>query len=64
MSKKRRHHTPQEKVMILKKNLLENGSVSDVCDEYNIHPTLFYREQKEFFEKGSMVFEKEKGSYF
>jgi len=62
MSKKRRHYTPQEKVMILKKNLLENVPVSDVCDEYNIHPTLFYRWQKEFFEKGSMVFEKEKKS--
>ncbi|WP_459878466.1 hypothetical protein [Desulfothermus naphthae] len=30
--------------------------VSNVCDEYNIHPTLFYRWQKEFFEKRSMVF--------
>ncbi|GAB6161394.1 hypothetical protein JCM12298_05530 [Desulfothermus naphthae] len=50
MSKKRRHYTPQEKVMILKKNLLENVPLSDVCDEYNIHPTLFYRWQKEFFE--------------
>ena len=60
MSKKRRHYTPEEKVMILKKNLLEKVPVSDLCDEYNIHPTLFYRWQKEFFEKGSMVFEKEK----
>ncbi|GAB6162500.1 hypothetical protein JCM12298_16590 [Desulfothermus naphthae] len=59
MGKKRRHYTPEEKVMILKKNLLENVPVLDVCDEYNIHPTLFYRWQKEFFEKGSMVFEKE-----
>jgi len=41
--------------MILKKNLLKNVPVLDVCDEYNIHPTLFYRWQREFFEKGILL---------
>ena len=60
MSKKnRRQFSPEEKVMILKKCLLENIPVSDVCDEYNIHPTVFYRWQKQFFENGSKAFEKE-----
>jgi len=30
--------------------------VSDVCEEYGLHPTVFYRWQKEFFEKGAAAF--------
>ena len=48
----RRHFTPQEKVCILKRHLLEDTPVSDLCDEFGIAPNLFYRWQKEFFENG------------
>jgi transposase-like protein len=60
MSKKRRNFTPEEKVAILRKNLLEKVPVSDLCDQYGLHPTVFYRWQKEFFENGARAFEKEK----
>ena len=53
MNKQRRHFTPQEKVAVLKRHLLEKAPVSDLCDELGILPTLFYRWQKEFFEKGA-----------
>jgi len=32
-------------------------SVSELCDEYGIHPTLFYRWQKQLFENGAVAFE-------
>lgn len=54
--KKRKNYTPEEKVLILKKHLLEKVPVSDLCDRYGLHPTVFYRWQKEFFEKGASAF--------
>jgi len=33
-------------------------AVSDVCDQVGIHPTLFYRWQKELFDRGAAVFER------
>ena len=56
MSRKRKHYSPQEKVAILKRHLVERVPVSDLCDEHGLHPTVFYRWQKEFFEKGAMAF--------
>lgn len=59
MERKRRNYSSREKVAILKRHLLERVAVSDLCDEYGLHPTVFYRWQKEFFENGSSAFEKE-----
>jgi transposase-like protein len=61
-TKKRRTFAPDEKVSILKKNFLENVAVSDLCDQHGLHPTVFYRWQKEFFENGARAFEKKKDS--
>ena len=57
MNTPRRHFTPQEKVAILKRHLLEKVPVSDLCDEFGIAPNLFYRWQKEFFENGHLAFD-------
>ena len=59
MSKKqnRRHFSAPEKVALLKRHLLENVAVADLCDEVDIAPTQFYRWQKEFFENGARAFE-------
>jgi transposase-like protein len=54
----RRRFSPQEKVAILKRHLLEGQSVSDVCDAHGLNPTQFYRWQKEFFENGAAAFER------
>ncbi|MGF1580474.1 MAG: transposase [Gemmataceae bacterium] len=58
MTKKRNRYSAQQKVAILRLHLLEKIPVSDLCDQYDIHPTLFYRWQKEFFENGAAAFEK------
>src|SRR5581483_223644 len=57
MSTARKHYSAPEKVAILRLHLLEKQPVSDLCDQYGIHPTLFYRWQKEFFENGAAAFE-------
>ena len=59
MPRKRRNFSSGEKIAILREHLLEKVPVSDLCDKHNIHPTLFYRWQKTFFEKGDLTFESE-----
>ena len=53
----RRHFSPQEKVAILKRHLLDKVAVSDLCDELDLQPRVFYRWQQEFFERGAAAFE-------
>jgi transposase len=52
----RRHFSPQEKVAILRRHLLENIPVSQLCDEHGIAPSVFYHWQREFFENGHLAF--------
>jgi transposase-like protein len=56
----RRRFTPQEKVKILRVHLLEHKPVSDICDQYGLNPTVFYRWHKQFFEHGAAAFERNK----
>jgi transposase len=56
MAKPRKHYSSEEKVSILRRRLLEGVSVSSLCDELGLKPTLFYRWQKEFFENGVAAF--------
>lgn len=58
--KSRRHFSPAEKVAILRKHLIEKIPVSDICDQHQMHPTLFYLWQKTFFEQGAAAFENKK----
>src|SRR4029077_19213499 len=57
MKKQRKHYTPEEKVAILRRHLLENEPIPKLCDELRLKPTVFYRWQKEFFENGAAAFE-------
>lgn len=56
--RQRRNHSAEDKVKILRLHLLEHKPVSELCEEHGIHPTLFYKWQKEFFENGAAVFER------
>jgi transposase-like protein len=53
----RRHFTPEEKVIIVKRHLLEAIPVSKLCDEYEINPTLFYQWQRQLFENAHLAFD-------
>lgn len=52
----RRHYTPEEKVAILRRHLLEHVPVSQLCEQHGIAPGLFYHWQREFFENGHRAF--------
>jgi len=56
MERKRRRFTPDEKVAILRRHLLDKVPVSDLCDELGIQPSQFYIWQKAFFENGAAAF--------
>jgi transposase-like protein len=60
MRKTRSDYTGEEKVALLKRHLVEGTAVSEICDKYNLRPTVFYRWQKEFFENGASAFRREK----
>ena len=60
MKKQRKHYTPEEKVAILRRHLLDKEPVSKLCDEVGLKPTVLYRWQKEFFENGAAAFDQKK----
>ena len=53
MKRNRRHFTGIEKVAILRRHLIDSVPISDLCSEYDLQPTVFYRWQKQFFENGA-----------
>ena len=58
MSKQpRRHFSPTEKVAIVKRHLLEGTPVSNLCDEFQLNPNVFYQWQRQLFENAHLAFE-------
>jgi putative transposase len=57
MRKERKHFTPEEKVAILRRHLVDKVPVSELCEELGLRPTMFYRWQKELFENGAAAFQ-------
>ena len=53
----RRHFSPQDKVAILKRHLLEGVPVSNLCDQFGINPTVFYFWQRVLFENAHLSFD-------
>lgn len=51
MSKRsRRQHTIEQKVMILRRHLVDKVAVSDLCNEYKLQPSVFYHWLKQALE--------------
>ncbi|GAC1659917.1 MAG: hypothetical protein NVS9B15_23540 [Acidobacteriaceae bacterium] len=57
MKRNRRHFSGVEKVAILRRHLIDSVPISELCSEYELQPTVFYRWQKQFFENGAAAFE-------
>ena len=53
---KQKQYQPAEKVSIIREHLVDKTAVSDLCDKYSIHPSVYYRWQKQFFEGGEKAF--------
>ena len=58
MRKPRKNYSPEEKLSILKRHLVEGVPVSDLCDELQLNPNIFYAWQKQLFENGAAAFER------
>ena len=46
----RRHFTTEQKVALLKRHLVDKVPVSDLCDEEELQPSVFYQWQRQLFE--------------
>ena len=57
MRKERKHFTPEEKVAVLRRHLVDKVPVSGLCEELGLRPTVFYRWQKELFGNGAAAFQ-------
>lgn len=53
----RKRHEPAEKVAIIRRHLVDQVPISDLCDELGIKPTQYYAWQKQFFEQGAAAFQ-------
>ena len=47
IARSRRVFTPEQKATILRRHLADKVPVSDLCDEYQLAPSLFYLWQKQ-----------------
>ena len=59
MEKKRKRFGAEEKAKVLRRHLLDKVPVSELCEEYGIAPTVFYRWQKQLFEGAASLFERQ-----
>jgi len=57
----RKQFTAQEKMVLLRRHLVEKTPVSSLCDEAKLQPTVFYRWLKQLFENGAAAFERANG---
>jgi transposase len=48
--RKRRQYSTEQKVAILSRHMVEKVPVSDLCNELDIQPSLFYYWQRQLFE--------------
>ena len=53
---KRVCHSAENKVLAIKRHLINKEEVSVIWDDIGIHPNLFYEWQKKFFSEGDQVF--------
>jgi transposase-like protein len=54
--KARKNYTPEEKIAILRRHLLEKVPISQICQDNNLQPNTFYQWQLKFFENGAAAF--------
>ena len=62
MRKERKHYSPEEKVSILRRHLIERVPVSTLCEELQLQPTVFYHWLKQLFENGAVAFQRPRDS--
>ncbi len=57
MSKRsRRRHGPEQKAALLKRHLVDKKPVSEVCNEAQIQPSVFYKWERDLLEAAPVLF--------
>jgi transposase-like protein len=54
---KRKRYAPEEKLKILREVVEENKPISQVAEQYELHPNCIFKWRKQFLENGSQVFQ-------
>jgi transposase len=54
--KERKNYTPEEKVAILRRYLVDKVPLSQICEEHRLQTTTFYQWMKKFFDNGAAAF--------
>lgn len=62
VTSKRKSYTADEKLSMVKAHLIGKQSVSTLCEQHDIAPSLFYQWQQTLFEKGAACLEKKTAS--
>jgi transposase len=52
----RRHFTTEQKVALLKRHLVDKVPVSDLCNQEELQPSVFYQWQRQLFENLAAAF--------
>jgi transposase-like protein len=55
---KRKYLSPEQKVSIIRRLLVEKTPISDLCDEFGVHATQIYNWQRQLFENAEPIFER------
>jgi transposase-like protein len=58
----RKHFTPQEKLALLRRHLIDKVPISTLCEETRLQPTVVYRWLKQFFENGALALDRANGA--
>jgi transposase len=53
----RKYYSPEEKIGLLRRHLVEEVPVSQICQEHRLQVSVFYGWLKQLFERGAVVFE-------
>ena len=62
-SKKNRSWSSEEKLQIIKSHLVGGKSVSQICEEHELAPSLYYKWQSTLFENGAPTLENKSGRH-
>ena len=53
--KNRRHHSSSQKLDLLRKHHFDKVPVSDLCDQADLQPSVFYSWQRRLFDNGALA---------
>jgi len=54
--KKRKYYSPEEKIALLRRHLVEDVPVSQICQELDLQVSVFHGWLKQLFKRGGVVF--------